>query len=336
LYRALGCSLQNVSDGRPLFAFEFRRGLGYALRDFAEADAARDNVDFVWVHLDLSDATAQTWLQRRPWPADVIEMVTAPIQRGRLFIAPDMVYDHLRDFRDEPGAVTLQAGSLCVVASRRLLVTGRRIPLCSVNELRSRVEARTIRPESSFGLITEFFRALTDIGEGLLQKATERLSAMASKVLRRNIAGSRGEILEMRRESVQVARDMAYKRTAILELSRERPVLLSVDEFDRFNRQIHRYAALVEDAQDYAEHCQFLLEEMRAQVEEQTNRNIYILTMFSVIFLPATLIASIWGMNVGGIPFSGSPNGFWVIAGLIAVIFALVTIVIFRFRFKFF
>jgi len=155
-----------------------------------------------------------------------------------------------------------------------------------------------------------------------LQKATERLSAAESKVLKRNIAGSREEILEMRRESVQVARDMAYKRSAMLELARERPVLLSVDEFDRFNCQIHRYAALVEDAQEYAEHCQFLLEELRAQVAEETNRNLYILTMFSVIFLPATLVASIWGMNVGGIPFSGSPNGFWVVAGLITVVFA--------------
>ena len=325
-----------MSDGRPLFAFEFHSGLGHALCEFAEADAAGDNVDFVWVHLDLSDATAQAWLRQQPWPADVIEMVAAPIQRGRLFITPEMVYGHLRDFRDEPDAVTLQAGSLCLVASRSLLVTGRRIPLRSVNELRSRIEARTIRPESPFGLITEFFRSLNDIGDGLLQKATERLSELESKVLRRNIAGSREEILEMRREAVQVARDMAYKRTAMLELARERPVLLSIDEFDRFNRQIHRYAALVEDAEEYAEHCQFLLEELRAQVEEETNRNLYILTMFSVIFLPATLIASIWGMNVGGIPFSGNPNGFWVVAGLIAVIFALVAIVLFRFRFKFF
>jgi len=100
-------------------------------------------------------------------------------------------------------------------------------------------------------------------------------------VLKRDGAGYREDILEMRRDSIRVARDMAYKRTAMLELARERPVLFPVEEFDRFNRQIHRYAALVEDAQEYAEHCQFLLEELRAQVEEETNRNLYILTMFS-------------------------------------------------------
>jgi Mg2+ and Co2+ transporter CorA len=60
------------------------------------------------------------------------------------------------------------------------------------------------------------------------------------------------------------------------------------------------------------------------------------LTMFSVIFLPATLIASIWGMNVGGIPFSGSSSGFWVVAGLIAAVFSLFAIVLYQLRFRFF
>ena len=323
----------NPTDGSSLFAFAFRGGRGQALRDFAEADAA-GNADFVWVHLDLRDAAAQTWLRRRPWPPEIVEMVAAPIQRGRLFITPDLVYGHLRDFRDEPGAVSLQAGSLCVVASRTLLVTGRRIPLLSVKELRRRVEARTALPASPFGLITEFFKALNDIGEGLLQEASERLIAMGSKVLKRDGIDHREDLVEMRRESMLVARDMAYKRTAMLELTRERPALIPADEFDRFNRQIHRYSALVEDAQEYAEHCQFLLEELRAQVGEETNRNLYILTMFSVIFLPATLTASIWGMNVGGIPFSGNPNGFWVVGGLIAAVFALVATVLFRFRFR--
>jgi zinc transporter len=161
-----------MSNDRPLFAFAFRSGLRQAVGDFAEVDAAAANADFVRAHLDLGDAQAQAWLRRHPWPPDVVQMVAAPIQRRRLFIAPGMVYGHLRDFRDEPGALTLRAGSLCVVASPRLLVTGRRIPLLSVNELRHGVEAGTILPESPFGLITEFFRALNDIGEGLLQEAT--------------------------------------------------------------------------------------------------------------------------------------------------------------------
>jgi hypothetical protein len=155
----------NPTDARPLFAFAFRGGLGQTLHNLAEADVAAGNADFVWAHLDLRDPAAQAWLRRRPWPPEIVEMVAAPIQRGRLFNTPDLVYGHLRDFRDEPDADTLQAGSLCVVASRSLIVTGRRIPLLSIEELRRRVEARTALPASPFGLITEFFKALNDIGE---------------------------------------------------------------------------------------------------------------------------------------------------------------------------
>jgi zinc transporter len=322
-----------MSDARPLFAFAFRGGTWQAPSDLAAAGVAADHADFVWVHLDLGDAAAQAWLRRRAWPPDVVEMVSAPIQRGKLFITPDLVYGHLRDFRDQPDSASLQAGSLCIVVSRTLVVTGRRIPLRAIEELRRRVEARKVQPASAFAMITEFFRALNEIGEGLLQEAGERLREMGSKVLRRHAAGHREEILEMRRSSIEVARDMTYKRTAMLDLARERPALLPADEFDRLTRQIHRYAALVEDAQEFAEDCQFLLEEFRAQVEEGTNRNLYILTMFSAIFLPATLIASMWGMNVTGIPFSDSPSGFWVVGGLIAATFALVAMVLVRFRF---
>jgi zinc transporter len=325
-----------MSDGGPSFAFVFRGRLGQPLHDLAEADAAAGKADFVWVHLDLRDAGAQAWLSRRPWPRDVVEALAAPIQWGRLFVTPDLVYGHLRDFRDKPGAAALEAGSLSVAATRTLLVTGRRIPLLSVKELLRRVEAHTVRPASPCGLITEFFSALNDIGEGLLQQASERLIAVGSNVLKRDIAGYRKEILEIRRDSIRVARDMAYKRTAMLEFTRERPVLFPAEEFDLFNRQTQRYAALVEDAQEYAEDCQSLVEELRAQIEEETNRNLYTLTMFSVIFLPATLIASVWGMNVGGIPFSGSSNGFWVVAGVIAAVFTLFAIVLYWFRFRFF
>ena len=31
----------------------------------------------------------------------------------------------------------------------------------------------------------------------------------------------------------------------------------------------------------------------------------------TALFLPATLIAGLWGMNVKGVPFSDGENGFW-------------------------
>jgi zinc transporter len=327
-----GVERQGMSEARPLFAFVVRGGRWQAVSTFADVDATAASADFIWVHLNLSDTAGQTWLHCRPWPLDVIQMVAAPVQRGKLFFTRELIYGHLRDFR-VGSAAALQAGSLSVVASDKSLITGRRIPLRSIEELRRRVEAHTVAPTTPFSLVTEFFRALNDIGEGLLQEASDRLRVLEAKVLKRESAGLSADILEVRRSSIEIARDMTYKRTAMLGLAHEHPAALPADEFERLNRQIHRYAALVEDAQEYAERCQFLLEELRAQVDEETNRNLYILTTFSAIFLPATLIASIWGMNVVGTPFSNSPSGFWAVTGLIAASFASVLIILFRFGF---
>lgn len=49
----------------------------------------------------------------------------------------------------------------------------------------------------------------------------------------------------------------------------------------------------------------------------KTNEIIRILTVFSVIVMPLTLIVSVWGMNVG-LPFADSPYGFLVILGIMA------------------
>ena len=53
----------------------------------------------------------------------------------------------------------------------------------------------------------------------------------------------------------------------------------------------------------------------------KTNEIIRILTVFSVIILPLTLLASLWGMNVI-VPFMESANGFWIIMGAMVLMTA--------------
>jgi len=47
----------------------------------------------------------------------------------------------------------------------------------------------------------------------------------------------------------------------------------------------------------------------RAKVDERMNKNMYILTIISGIFMPLTLITGFFGMNTGGLPFLNDPDG---------------------------
>jgi magnesium transporter len=44
-----------------------------------------------------------------------------------------------------------------------------------------------------------------------------------------------------------------------------------------------------------------------------------VLTSISVIVLPLTLLASLWGMNVG-VPGEGDTTAFWIVVGCLATI----------------
>jgi magnesium transporter len=62
------------------------------------------------------------------------------------------------------------------------------------------------------------------------------------------------------------------------------------------------------------------LEETNESVlNHRVNEILRVLTAISVIVLPLTLIASIWGMNVG-VPGEGDSGDFYIVIGLMVVI----------------
>lgn len=307
-----------VSDNRPLFAYLFNDDSVSELPSFDDIDEARAGAGFVWVHLDVDNPAAMAWLNALPVPHDILEAVAEPTQRGRLFGTDTVIYGHLRDFRECPDGSELRGGALCVLMIDGLAVTGRRLPLRAVGRLRQRVADGTETLSSPFDLLTAFFSTLNDLAEKVLEVQSERLDDIRADLLRHEGNRHRETLLEMRRQAMLVERDMSYKHAALRDLMLERPKMASPDEFRPFRREVERYASVVEDAQDLAEHCQFLLDELRAQVAEASNRNLYVLSVVSTVVLPATLITGLWGINVEGLPFTHTHYGFWEVTLLIA------------------
>lgn len=67
-------------------------------------------------------------------------------------------------------------------------------------------------------------------------------------------------------------------------------------------------------------------------INEQNNRILFRLTVVTVLALRFNLVAGLFGMNVGGIPFSQHRHGFLVIVGAVAVCTGLVALLVARRR----
>jgi magnesium transporter len=71
--------------------------------------------------------------------------------------------------------------------------------------------------------------------------------------------------------------------------------------------------------ENYKEVVVALEETNESVLSHRVNDILRVLTSISVIVLPLTLIASIWGMNVG-VPGEGDTTAFWVVVGTMAAI----------------
>ena len=76
--------------------------------------------------------------------------------------------------------------------------------------------------------------------------------------------------------------------------------------------------------ENYKEVIEALEDTNESVLSHRVNDILRVLTSISVIVLPLTLLASIWGMNVG-VPGERDMTAFWIIVG--AMVFLLVGMV---------
>lgn len=80
----------------------------------------------------------------------------------------------------------------------------------------------------------------------------------------------------------------------------------------------------------FKESVEAMHETNEALISHKLNQTMKILTAVSVILLPTSVIAALWGMNVE-VPFGGHENGFWIIAAIVTAVGVLCA---FYFKFK--
>jgi magnesium transporter len=136
--------------------------------------------------------------------------------------------------------------------------------------------------------------------------------------------------------SAEIVRDLSNVKQEIINFRKiVRPQRSALRDLERTRRYIPEDLEIYfDDIIDASERIWDMLENFKEVVEalEDTNESVLshrvndvlrLLTAFSILLLPQTLIASIWGMNTH-VPGEGSTTGFWlVVAGMLAVTIAM-------------
>jgi zinc transporter len=269
------------------------------------AAALSASTGWLWLHLNMADQRCWRWLtQQVQVPPGIVSDVLEDSKRQYLNQSSDIVYGQINDFRQVFGEESTEQAYLNFFATPRILVTARVKPVQSAESLRRDLARGIIvgTPYDLLGLLITNYPDTLDMRHSQLM---DELEAIEDHVLSDRHRGERQRLMIARREIAYLHRHMRSLRRALVMAER------TVDNSSRVMAQVVvRLGHLDQDFDMMEQRARFFHDEIDAKLAAETNRQLYRLSVITAAFLPPTLVAGLFGMNVKGIPWSESDFGF--------------------------
>jgi magnesium transporter len=277
-----------------------------------------------WVKIDRPGALEQTWLEENfDFHALDYEDVLSRNQRPKIDVYDDYLFIVLQFPVFDPAAGRLNAGELDIFVGAGFLITIPNQPLQPVEYLFERCRQKEELRDQLFSRGSGYllYRIVDDSFDycfPMLRKIGNKLDVLEE------------EIFEGRSE--EIVRDISNVKQEIINFRRVvRPQRSALKDLEATKRYIPDDLEIYfDDIVDAHERIWDMLENDKEVIEalEDTNESVLshrvndilrVLTSISVIVLPLTLLASIWGMNVG-VPGEQDMTAFWVIVGVMVAL----------------
>lgn len=161
---------------------------------------------------------------------------------------------------------------------------------------------------------------LTELFASVVEDRSDAVDDIEDLILKETFQEQRSELGRVRRLLARLHRQLRANRLALFRLLARLPSWCSDDKAD-LQQNVERLEGVVQDLELVQERARLLQEEIAGRLEEAVNRNLYVLSTVTTVFLPITLISGIFGMNVGGLPLTRDNFGFgWVIFAMVLTI----------------
>jgi len=295
-------------------------GLVWAFRVHADGSAEElppdrpiaDHHDgWLWLHLNLADTRACQWLRTETdFPTAAIRTLLSNDAHQELHASDDCVYGAFADMVRALDHASDELGILRFAMTERLMISGRHRPLHSIENTRQALR-EGLRVPSVATLLETIVAHVADAFDEVVDGLGEELDKIEERVLLDDVRDQRRQLGSLRRRGVRMHRQLLGLRALFHRLERDmsgtsnRALRISAAGLaQRLDALDHEVVAMRERA--------FLLqEEIAGRLAEQSAGSLHILSVITVLLLPPTLVAGIFGMNTKGLPFTENDTGFW-------------------------
>jgi magnesium transporter len=281
-----------------------------------------------WVNIERPSPLEMAWLEEHFdfHPLD-FEDVLSRNQRPKIDAYPDYLFIVLHFPVFDRTVGRLNAGELDIFVGQDYLVTIPNQPFQPVEYLfercRSKPELRpTLFSNGSGYLLYRIVDDSFDYCFPMLRKIGNKLDAVEDEIFEGRSEEIVRDISNVKQEIINFRKVIRPQRTVLRDLENSKQPFLAppggeleiyfddiVDAHERIWDMLENYKEVIEALEDSNE----------SVISHRVNDILRVLTAISVIVLPLTFIASLWGMNVG-VPGEGDPEDFYVIVGVCVVV----------------
>ena len=290
-----------------------------------------ETVDFGslrWVNIDNPTQLEMGWLEEHFsfHPLD-LEDVLSKNQRPKIDEYDEYLFIVLHFPVFDHSVKRLNAGELDIFVGRDYLVTIPNQPLQPVSYLFERCRSKEELREQLFSKGSGYllYRIVDDAFDycfPMLRKIGNKLDAVEDEIFEGRSEEIVRDISNVKQEIINFRKVVRPQRTVLTDLENSKQAFLAPHEgeleayFDDIGDAHERIWDMLEN---YKEVVDALEETNESVISHRVNDILRFLTAISVIILPLTLIASLWGMNVG-VPGEGDSGDFYVIVGAMGVL----------------
>jgi zinc transporter len=172
--------------------------------------------------------------------------------------------------------------------------------------------------------VVQFVEDFTDTVSIIVAGQSDIVDEVEDRILKNRFLRESGDLGSVRRLVTRLRRHLGAQRSALAHQAHLAPAWWNEEDAGALRRAIERLSLALESIQERA---RLLQEELGSRTFETTNRNLSIVSLFSAVFLPLTLITGIFGMNVGPCPalrtgaVSCGSRGLWSSRSLLPLSF---------------
>lgn len=285
---------------------------------------------FVWLHFNLSNSASERWLRSHTGLGDdFYEILHQGSRSTRIEIADNALIAVVNDVLHKFSFEAAEISTLWVHVTPHGVISARRKPLESVERLRQAV-LHGAPLHAPIDLLIHLLQDQADILVGIVRDAVARVDTTEDQLLAGRLTRKREDLGALRRVLVRLQRLLAPEPAALFRLLQRPPEWLDTEARQDLRQATEEFSVVLNDLASLQERIKLLQEEIAAQVNEDNNRSLFLLTIVTVMALPINLIAGLLGMNVGGVPLAQHANGFWIVLGFTALFTAVVAWLLLR------